>query len=238
MSGSEIRAGTGGPSSSLWPVGRAAASIGVLNSMQRHAKAISRKLSSKILDEMRFFRSWVGNPLKTGAVSPSGPALTRRMAALAEPERNGPIVELGPGTGVVTKALIDRGIDPGRLILVEYNREFCALLRRRFPGVTVVQGDAYALVNALGDTDTPLASVVSSLPLFTRPVEARRRFVMDAMAQLEPGAPLIQFSYALVAPVAAPLCDCTLDRTNWIVSNLPPARVWTYRRPVAAAKAD
>lgn len=199
--------------------------------MQHHAKAISRKLSSKILDEMRFFRSWVGNPLKTGAVSPSGPALTKRMAALAEPERSGPIIELGPGTGVVTKALLDRGIDPTRLILIEYNREFCTLLKRRFPGVTVIQGDAYALMTTLSEVDKPFASIVSSLPLFTSPLATRRRLIEDAMTLLEPGAPLIQFSYALVPPVPAGLCSCSLDRSNWIISNLPPARVWTYRRP-------
>lgn len=206
--------------------------------MQHHAKAISRKLSSKILDEMRFFRSWVGNPLKTGAVSPSGPALTKRMAALAEPERSGPIIELGPGTGVVTKALLDRGIDPTRLILIEYNREFCTLLKRRFPGVTVIQGDAYALMTTLSEVDKPFASIVSSLPLFTSPLAARRRLVEDAMTLLEPGAPLIQFSYALVPPVPAGLCGCSLDRSNWIISNLPPARVWTYRRPAGHGAAE
>ncbi|PLX38735.1 MAG: phospholipid methyltransferase [Hyphomicrobiales bacterium] len=184
-----------------------------------------------MLDEMRFFRSWMGNPLKTGAVSPSGPALTKRMAALVEPEREGPIVELGPGTGVVTKAILDRGIDPGRLILIEYNRDFCTLLKRRFPGVTVLQGDAYALVSTLGDLDQPIASIVSSLPLFTRPLPQRQSFIRDAMSRLEPGAPLIQFSYALVPPVTAVHCGCQLDKTDWIISNLPPARVWTYRRP-------
>ena len=191
----------------------------------------AKRFSSKILDEARFFRSWVESPLKTGAVSPSGPALSKQMAAGAEPHRTGPILELGPGTGVVTKALVDRGIDTHRLIALEYNADFCELLHRRFPTISIVEGDAYALRRTLQGVQTgSLASIISSLPLFSRPPAERRALLEEALDLLEPGAPFIQFSYALVPPVPAEAGRFTVERSPWILMNLPPARVWVYRQ--------
>ena len=104
----------------------------------------SRKKSFQ-LDEVHFIRSWLERPLATGAVTPSGRILARTMAHYVDPARGGPIIELGPGTGPVTEALVEHGIDPARLILVEFNPRFCQLLRARFPTSTVLQGDAYGL---------------------------------------------------------------------------------------------
>lgn len=194
-----------------------------------------KELKAKALDEVRFFRSWVENPLKTGAVSPSGPLLAAKMASYITPDHGAHFVELGPGTGVVTKAIFDRGIGHKDLISVEYSENFCRLLRARFPGLKVVQGDAYALKDLLsegpahGFAKGGLNGIVSSLPLFTRPEEDRRRFVLDALSLLKPGAPLIQFSYALVPPVKADPAAFSLTKSEWIWKNLPPARVWVYR---------
>ncbi|AXS38991.1 methyltransferase domain-containing protein [Breoghania sp. L-A4] len=191
----------------------------------------AKKLSSKLLDEARFLRSWLESPLKTGAVSPSGPALSKRMAEFVDGWRDGPVLELGPGTGVVTKALIDRGIATERLIALEYNRDFCELLQKRYAGVRVVQGDAYNLSATLPDTvPGSLASIVSSLPLFSRPPAERRKLLLQALDLLEPGAPFIQFSYALVPPVPSEPALFTVEASNWVLVNLPPARVWTYRK--------
>lgn len=199
--------------------------------MTASAAPHAKKLSTKLLDELRFLRSWVENPLKTGAVSPSGPALSKRMADCVEAERNGAVLELGPGTGVVTKALCERGIDAHRLIALEYNPDFCELLHKRFPGVSVVQGDAYDLAATLeAQAIGPLASIVSSLPLFSRPPEERRKLLLQALDLLEPGAPFIQFSYALVPPVVAEPDLFTVEVSKWVVANLPPARVWVYRK--------
>ena len=101
--------------------------------------------SAKLADEIRFIRNWAENPLTTGAVSPSGPDLTRRMASFIERDRPGAVLELGPGTGVVTHAILDRDIATERVIALEYNEDFCRLLRRRYPDMDVVEGDAYSL---------------------------------------------------------------------------------------------
>lgn len=188
-----------------------------------------KRLRIGAVDEVRFLRQWAGNPLKTGAVAPSGQTLSRLMAKFAEADRPGVIVELGPGTGVVTKALMDRGVAPERLVLIEYSPEFCALLRERFPGVRVVQGNAYRLgevMRRLGNP--PIATVISGLPLFTRPLQERQALLTDAMRLMEPGAPFIQFSYALVPPVKR-MIGITWSTSRWVMNNLPPARVWLYR---------
>jgi phosphatidylethanolamine/phosphatidyl-N-methylethanolamine N-methyltransferase len=153
-------------------------------------------------DEARFLKSWFDKPLVTGAVSPSGKALARMMARYVDPDVPGLVLEIGPGTGPVTEALIERGVAPERLVLIEFNPEFVPLLQRRFPGVTVVRGDAYAVRDTLaGRLDQPLTATVSSLPLLTKPVRQRARLLNDCFEMSRPGAPFIQFTYGLVPPI-------------------------------------
>ena len=116
-----------------------------------------------------------------GAVMPSSKLLARTMAQYVDVESEGPVVELGPGTGAITNALIEHGVDQKRLVLVEYNPGFCALLRDRYPQAKVVQGDAYALRDSLGDVlDAPASAVVSGLPLVTKPMLTRLKLIRDA----------------------------------------------------------
>src|SRR5947207_5602927 len=123
---------------------------------------LSERKAPRFDDEVRFIRTWLEKPLATGAVTPSGRILARTMARYVEPEVAGPVVELGPGTGPVTEALVEHGVDPARLILVEFNPRFCALLRVRFPTATVLQGDAYRLRAMLaGLLRQPLAARVT-----------------------------------------------------------------------------
>jgi phosphatidylethanolamine/phosphatidyl-N-methylethanolamine N-methyltransferase len=201
------------------------------------ARERARRFHTRVVDELRFLRRWAEDPLRTGAVAPSGAELSRLMAGYVELDRPGVVVELGPGTGVVTQALIDRGVAPDRLVLIEYSGEFCELLRQRFPGVTVVQGNAYALGEVMqGLGDPPICSVVSGLPLFTRPMPERQALFSDALRRMAPGSPFIQFSYALV-PAVKDLVGLTWSTSRWVIANLPPARVWLYRSHVEAGAA-
>lgn len=184
---------------------------------------------SKVMDEGRFLRQWAGNPLAIGAITPSGPQLAHAMAGYLDPDSAGPVVELGPGTGVVTKAILERGIAASDLTSIEYCSNFASLLRTRFADINVVQGDAYDLAAGLGD-HPPLAGIVSSLPLFTSPPEKRRALIVSALNRLAPGAPFIQFSYALVPPVRAENGVFSVSKSDWIWNNMPPARVWIYRQ--------
>src|ERR1043165_2185907 len=166
--------------------------------MTLHSVARVEKKPLRLDDEMQFIRSWIEKPLSTGAVMPSRKALARTMASYVGVDANGPVIELGPGTGPVTEALVRRGVDPARLILVEFNPDFCRLLRTRYPAATVVQGDAYRLRRLRGTIVLePAAAVVSGLPLLTKPLRTRLRVLADAMGLLAPGAPFVPFTYAM-----------------------------------------
>ncbi|HEY5217117.1 MAG TPA: rRNA adenine N-6-methyltransferase family protein [Pseudolabrys sp.] len=198
--------------------------------MPSHTFVRVEKKGLRLDDEMQFIRSWIEKPLSTGAVMPSSKALARTMARYVDPQSSGPVIELGPGTGPVTEALVQRGIDPKRLILVEFNPDFCRLLRTRYPAATVVQGDAYRLRRLLETlVRDPAAAVVSGLPLVTKPLRTRLRLISDAMGLLAPGAPFIQFTYAMVPPIPKALSGIKTESSELIWLNLPPARVWIYR---------
>jgi phosphatidylethanolamine/phosphatidyl-N-methylethanolamine N-methyltransferase len=198
--------------------------------MPPHSLVRVAKKPLRLDDEMQFIRSWIEKPLSTGAVMPSSKALARAMARYVDPQSNGPVIELGPGTGPVTEALVAHGINPGRLVLVEFNPDFCRLLRTRYPAATVMQGDAYRLRRLLETTvREPAAAIVSGLPLVTKPVRTRLRLISDAMALLAPGAPFVQFTYAMVTPIPKALAGIKAEASELIWMNVPPARVWVYR---------
>jgi phosphatidylethanolamine/phosphatidyl-N-methylethanolamine N-methyltransferase len=182
-------------------------------------------------DEVRFLRSWIEKPLHMGAVMPSGRLLARTMAQYVDIGSSGPVVELGPGTGAITSALIERGVDQNRLVLVEYNPGFCALLRDRYPHARVVQGDAYTLRDSLWNVlSTPASAVVSGLPLVTKPMLTRLKLIREAFLALAPGAPFVQFTYSVAPPIPKSLPGVSTEASERIWMNLPPARVWVYRK--------
>src|SRR3979490_3604020 len=140
--------------------------------LQSSARALKKPL--RLDDEVRFLRSWMEKPLHMGAVMPSGKVLARTMAQYVDIDSEGPVVELGAGTGAITSALIDHGGEQKRLVLVEYNPGFCALLRDRYPHAKIVQGDAYTLRDSLRNMlSTPALAGVSGLPLVTKPMLTR-----------------------------------------------------------------
>jgi phosphatidylethanolamine/phosphatidyl-N-methylethanolamine N-methyltransferase len=184
-----------------------------------------------VADTFRFFRTFWQRPKITGAVAPSGKALARAMAAEVEAGDRLPVLELGPGTGPVTAALIGSGIAPERIVALEFNPEFCALLVRRFRGLNVVEGDAFNLAESLPPgLAGPYAAVVSSLPLLNWPFEQRVGLIDAALDRVLPGGGLIQFSYGLGPPVPAQPGRFTVTRAAFVLANLPPARVWRYAR--------
>jgi phosphatidylethanolamine/phosphatidyl-N-methylethanolamine N-methyltransferase len=203
----------------------------VLQSFQRPTP---RKLpigKDRFEDEARFLRSWLERPLVMGAVTPSGKVLARTMASFVDPRIPGPVIELGPGTGPVTDALIRRGVAQDRLVLIEYSPDFCQLLKRRFPKATIIQGDAYDLGETLsGILTEPAAATVSSLPLFTKPMDQRLDLLETAQSVMHPDAPFIQFTYAVVAPIPARSPAYRTRASNRVWRNLPPARVWVYNK--------
>src|SRR5579872_1809902 len=204
---------------------------GLGKKIQHQIRQFERKRGIRLDDEVRFLRSWIERPLSIGAVTPSGKMLARAMARYVDPDCNGPVVELGPGTGPVTEALVQAGVAPSRLVLVEFNPSFCRILRSRFPDATLVQGDAYSLRRLLETLlIQPAAAVVSGLPLVTKPIRLRLRLLRDAFDLMLPGAPFVQFTYSVASPLPRRLAGFSVQASERIWMNIPPARVWVYRK--------
>ena len=204
---------------------------GIGKKIDRQIKQFELKKGIRLDDEVRFIRSWIERPLTIGAVTPSGKVLARTMARYVDPNSTGPVVELGPGTGPVTEALVAAGVDPSRLVLVEFDPTFCRILRQRYPDATLVQGDASSLRRLLETLlIQPAAAVVSGLPLITKPIRMRLRLLRDAFDLMLPGAPFVQFTYSVASPLPKRFGWFTTEASERIWLNIPPARVWVYRK--------
>jgi phosphatidylethanolamine/phosphatidyl-N-methylethanolamine N-methyltransferase len=204
---------------------------GLGKKIEQQIRQFERKRGIRLDDEVRFLRSWIERPLSIGAVTPSGKMLARAMARHVDPDSNGPVVELGPGTGPVTEALVQAGVAPSRLVLVEFNPGFCRILKTRYPDATLVQGDAYSLRRLLEALlIQPAAAVVSGLPLVTKPIRMRLRLLRDAFDLMLPGAPFVQFSYSVASPLPRRFGGFSVEASERIWMNIPPARVWVYRK--------
>lgn len=195
---------------------------------QSSVRALKKPL--RLDDEVRFLRSWIEKPLHMGAVMPSSKVLARTVARYVDPHSDGPVIELGPGTGAITDALIAHGVAEKRLVLVEFDPGFCALLRERYPQASVIQGDAYNLDQTLSEMKEPAAAMVSGLPLVTKPMMIRMKLMRDAFLKMEAGAPFIQFTYSVAPPIPKSLPGIHTQASARVWMNLPPARVWVYRK--------
>ncbi|MEP6828941.1 MAG: rRNA adenine N-6-methyltransferase family protein [Rhizomicrobium sp.] len=181
-------------------------------------------------DNLRFLRALIARPKNIGALAPSSRALARAIARQIDPTHPGPVLELGPGTGVITNAILEHGIAPERLTVIEYDADFAAAIAARFHGLHVIQGDAFDLTHTLGTRLTePFAGIVSGIPLLNFPIPRRLAYMEMLAQQLAPGAPLIQFSYGMHAPVVPPAGHSVVCAAL-VWANLPPARVWVYRK--------
>jgi phosphatidylethanolamine/phosphatidyl-N-methylethanolamine N-methyltransferase len=187
-----------------------------------------------LADTAYFLRRWVRQPLLIGAVAPSGRALSDGMAAPIDPAVPGAVVELGGGTGNLTQSLLARGIGAQDLFPIEKDGDMHARLAARFPDVRVTLGDAADIAAIARDLGLGrVKAVVSGLPLIGMPYEVRRRIVGGIFETLAPGGAFVQFTYTLVSPVHPSIMDSVGIEGRWVQRiwlNLPPARVWVFRR--------
>jgi phosphatidylethanolamine/phosphatidyl-N-methylethanolamine N-methyltransferase len=192
---------------------------------------IRKALALKFDDELRFLRGWIHGPKNVGSIVPTSSVMARRMASVIDTTSGLPVLEVGPGTGVITRAILDRGVPPQDVYALEYSSDFVRHLRQRFPGVNVVQGDAFALEAALGPQAPVLFDcVVSSLPLLNFRIPQRIAYLEALLSRIPSGRPVIQFSYGPKSPIPPGLGDYTVTPFDFVFRNVPPARLWTYRR--------
>jgi phosphatidylethanolamine/phosphatidyl-N-methylethanolamine N-methyltransferase len=195
-------------------------------------------MSSTPSDPTLFFRLWLKDPFKIGAIAPSSPDLARAMASLVPDSQHYPIVELGGGTGAITQALLDRGIPPQKLIVVERDPTLHDLLQTRFPSVNVVQGDAAhlgALLHPHGVSK--VSAIVSGLPLLVFRKSVQQEIIAASFAVMERGAPFIQFTYGPFSPLPRKELGLVGRVRKRILNNLPPASIWVYQRATEARAA-
>ncbi len=182
----------------------------------------------------RFFRSWLRHPRHVGAVLPSSRGLGRLMAAQLDVERPGSVVELGGGTGAITRELLAAGIHPRRLLVLERDPHFHRMLRERFPAVKVIQGDAAALGEVVRDNDAgPVSAVVSGLPMLNFPADLQNAILQGAFEQMDGEGLFVQFTYSPAPPIPrGRLAQLGLkaERAGRVWLNVPPASVWCFRR--------
>ena len=170
-----------------------------------------------------------------GAIAPSAPSLARAMARVARANGGGEpqdlMVELGPGTGSVTRALVAAGVPEERLVLVERDRHFHAWLEGHFPKATVLHSDARKLDELLPNGRSGrVATVVSSLPLNSLPKCERDEIVRAALRVLSDDGCLVQYSYGVPSPLPCAAFGLTGKRVAFAAANLPPATVWRFTR--------
>jgi phosphatidylethanolamine/phosphatidyl-N-methylethanolamine N-methyltransferase len=179
----------------------------------------------------RFLRRWMKNPLAIGALAPSGRLLAKRMASgLDESAR---VIELGAGTGTVTQGLLDAGVKPENLYVLERDEHFLEILARRFPGCPRVAGDALHLTDYFADSLGTFDFVISGLPLLLFTPERRRDLIEQVFEVLKPSGVLHQFTYGGRCPLDRELCNSLgIERSliGFAALNLPPAFVYRFAR--------
>jgi phosphatidylethanolamine/phosphatidyl-N-methylethanolamine N-methyltransferase len=196
-----------------------------------------RQIAGKFDDELRFFKGWLDKPKAVGAIMPTSSITARRMASVIDPSSNLPVLELGPGTGVITRAILERGILPENLYTVEYSEGFVDFLKMQFPDVNVIQGDAFDLDKTLGAfRDLKFDACVSGVPLLNFPVARRIAYIEGILDRLPEGRPIVQLTYGPLSPVPPRRGSYTVSHLDFVFRNVPPTQLWVYRRGVAPVR--
>jgi phosphatidylethanolamine/phosphatidyl-N-methylethanolamine N-methyltransferase len=194
---------------------------------------MARKLIAAIADSTLFLREWLVNPQRTGAVAPSSPKLAAAMARWLPRDPESFVLELGPGTGAVTAALLKRGLREDRLVAIEHNPTLAKLLRKRFPRAHIITGDAWQLDELLRSQSVPIPSVgavISSLPLLNFPKEQVEALAQKIRSILDPRGRWVQYTYQIGKHRSRGADAFRLLASQIVWLNLPPARVSVYQK--------
>lgn len=187
-------------------------------------------------DFLSFLRAWIADPWRVAAIAPSGQTLARLITSEIKPS-DGPVIELGPGTGVFTKAILQRGVAEVDMLLIEYGSDFMRLLQQRFPNARVLWMDAAQLAQ-YDHFMAPAGAVVSGLPLLSMSPRKVMAILTGAYRHMKDGGTFYQFTYGMSCPVPRPILDRLGLKASLVgrtALNVPPASVYRIRRrqPIA-----
>ncbi len=196
------------------------------------AMRLKQKIEQKFDEEIRFIKGWIDKPKHVGAILPTSAVTAKKMASIANPQSGLPVLELGPGTGIITKAILERGIAPEKLVAIEFSTDFYQHLVKAYPGVNFINGDAFDIEKTLGEqwAGQQFDCVISAIPLLHFPMYRRVQLIDKLLDLLPPGRPVIQITYGPVSPVIAWPDRYQIEHFDFIVRNIPPAQLWIYRR--------
>jgi len=190
-----------------------------------------KSLAKRFDEELRFFRGWMDKPKAVGAIAPTSGITARRMASVVTESTQDLVLELGPGTGVITKAILERGVEPQNLISVEYSADFVERLKADMPGVNFIHGSAFELDKVLEPwKGRQFDSVISAIPMLNFPPEERVALLEQLLDLMPAGRPVVQITYGAMSPIPANRGSYSVERFDFVVRNIPPAHLWVYRR--------
>jgi phosphatidylethanolamine/phosphatidyl-N-methylethanolamine N-methyltransferase len=194
---------------------------------------LAKKLITALTDTTLFMQEWLANPQGIGAVAPSSKNLAVAMAQWLPADPDSYVLELGPGTGVVTEALLERGLRQERLVAIEQNPKMTRLLREKFPRAQIITGDAWKMDDLLRRRREPVekvGAVISSLPLLNFPKADAEKLAEKIRSILEPQGKWVQFTYRIhrLRPRGTTSFQLRASKVVWF--NLPPARVSVFQK--------
>ncbi|MBY3037501.1 methyltransferase domain-containing protein [Rhizobium leguminosarum] len=192
---------------------------------------VKERFGKRFDDEIRFFRGMMQGPKTVGSIVPTSSITAKRMASVVDIHSGLPVLELGPGTGAITKAILGRGVRPENLVAIEYSTDFHKHLQRTYPGVHFINGDAFDLQTTLGSfSGLSFDSVVSGIPLLNFPMAKRISLLESLLDRLPAGRPMVQISYGAISPIAANPDRYHIQHFDFVMRNIPPAQLWIYKR--------
>jgi phospholipid N-methyltransferase len=177
-----------------------------------------------------FLMGFLRNPREVGSIVPSSRFLTRRVRECGRVERARVVVELGPGTGVMTAPLLERMPPDGKLIAIEINPAFAELLREELhdPRLCVYEGSAVDIETALATHGLARADlVVSGIPFSTLEEGVGRATLEAAKRVLAPGGRFVAYQFrSRVAREAEPVFG--RPQTHSGFWNIPPMKIYVW----------
>lgn len=187
--------------------------------------------SSGILKQLHFIGGVIRSPQRLSAIAPTSSIVSDVIASHISSNSNLPVLELGPGTGPITDAILRRGVAERDIVAIEYDETFCNEWHMRYPDATIVQGDALNLDEALAHLgDQQFDCIISAIPMLNFSQADQEVFLKTAFKRIARGRPIVQITYGRRSPIIVNDSEVEVSSSRRILRNLPPAKIWTYRK--------
>ena len=192
---------------------------------------LRKSLAEKFDDELKFFKGWIDKPKAVGSIVPTSSITARKMASIVNPNPACRCSKSAPAPALSPAPSWRSACKPENLYAVEYSTDFVRHLRQLYPGVNVIEGDAFNLDTTLGDKrDMVFDSVVSGVPLLNFPVAQRIAYIESLLDRIPAGRPIVQLTYGPLSPIPPGRGDYTVKHFDFVIRNIPPTQLWIYRR--------